>query len=265
MREILYANMSSQEIKACVDRRCTVVLPVGATEQHGVHLPLNVDYFSCERVVLSAARLVDSVIVLPTVTFGVSNHHLEFPGTISLRTGTFANLIVDILNSLSHHGFNKAVIVNGHGGNRGPLSTAIANFMEEKSSQLTVFWANYYGFAADEVQGVRTSGTGGMAHAGEYETSLSLYLQAAHVRMDSATKRVPHSPIPDYVYADLLGDSHVGAAVSYGCKGSGMWDYAFSPSGVAGDPTVATAEKGKAIFDLVVSDMRRFFEHLEPL
>ena len=257
--------MSWPEVKECVENEYSVVLPVGSLEQHGKHLPLNVDYLLCERVVREAARQSGQILVLPTLVYGRSSHHFPYCGTVSLQLETFVNIINDILFSLYKHGFTRIIIVNGHGGNRGALAAAIGKFMEKDIKHPLIFLANYYSFGVEEVNKIRESEKGGMAHAGEYETSLSLYLQPRLVEMEKAVKRIPLSPLPEYVYADLMGDSPLSMSVSYGEKEKSIWEYTFCESGVAGDPTVATEDKGRKIFEIVVKYMLAFFEKMKEL
>lgn len=260
MDKYLFSEMAWPEVKEAVDKGYLAVIPVGSLEQHGKHLPLNVDYFLCERVVHQVARMLNRVVVLPTVVYGRSAHHLPFCGTVSLKTDTYINLIYDILDSLTHHGFRKIVIINGHGGNRGALATAVGKFMEEGNGSPQIYLCNYYSFAADRIKEIRESEIGGMAHAGEYETSLSLYLQEKLVEMEKAVKRIPRSPIPEYIYADLLGDSSVSLSITSREEDRAFYEYTFSESGVAGDPTLASQEKGEMIYKYVVEDMVRFFK-----
>lgn len=265
MRKTLVSEMTWEEVRQHVEKDAVVVLPVGATEQHGKHLPLNVDYYHCEKAVHHAANKVDNVVVLPTLKYGVSNHHMEYSGTMSLSVQTFLLVVNDLLVSIAKHGFNKVVIINGHGGNRGPLSSAIAMFMEKNIRHPMIALANYYSFGSTGVDQIRESGIGGMAHAGEHETSLSLYLQKELVQMDKAVTRIPQSPIPKYIHADLMGDSAVGFAVSYDQENKKAWEYSFCDSGVAGDPTLATAEKGEQLFKLIVDDMVAFLTEFAAL
>ncbi len=265
MGKYLLSEMTWPEVKERIEANCIAVLPVGSLEQHGKHLPLNVDYFLVEKVVHYVAESREDMVVLPTIVYARSAHHLMYTGTISLQLETFINVVNDILVSLAKHGFRKVAIINGHGGNRGALSSAISKFQEVDIKHPLIVLANYYSFGTDKVKEIRESGVGGMAHAGEYETSLSLYLQPDLVEMDKAVKRVPRSPIPEYIYADLLGDSPISMAVPYDCSSKTVWEYTFCESGVAGDPTVASKEKGEKIFNYVINDMHKFFDKLSEI
>jgi creatinine amidohydrolase len=265
MGKTLLAEMTWPEVQECVAQQRIAVVPVGAVEQHGRHLPVNVDFFHCERVVHEAAKGLDSVVVLPTLTYGVSHHHIEYPGTISLSVTTFISVLCDILASLTKHGFRKVAIINGHGGNTASVSSAVSLFLQQEKQPPLIATANYYSFGASEVAKLRESSVGGMAHAGEHETSVSLYLQPDLVQFDKAETRIPKSPLPHYVYADLLGNSAVGLSVSFSEPIKAARDYTFCDSGVAGDPLLATAAKGERIFELIVSDLVRFLTEFAAL
>src|SRR5205809_4622246 len=112
------ADLTREEIRRTAGA-CTVVLPLGATEQHGTHLPVSVDTVVCERIATEAADLADGgpFLVAPALPYGVSDHHLAFPGTLSLRSATFLAVLSDLLRSLSAWGARSVFAVNGHGGN----------------------------------------------------------------------------------------------------------------------------------------------------
>lgn len=265
MKKTLLAEMTWPEVKECVEQQKVAIVPVGAVEQHGRHLPVNIDFFHCEKVVHEVASRLDSVVVLPTLTYGISHHHIEYPGTISLSVTTFISVLCDVLASLTKHGFRKVAIINGHGGNSASISSAVSLFLQKEPHPPLIATASYFHFAAARVADLRESPVGGMAHAGEHETSLSLYLQPHLVHMDQAVKRIPESPIPEYVWADLVGNSAVGLAVSYNEPIPAAHDYTFCESGVAGDPLLATADKGKQFFDLIVEDMVSFLSKFAAL
>ncbi len=112
------------EIKSVLERDTVALLSVGSTEQHGPHLPVDNDHYTSYELSKLAAERVKgriSVVVCPPLPFGISPHHMDFPGTVSLRTQTFIDVIEDSVHSLLHHGFKHVVIINGHGGTFPPL------------------------------------------------------------------------------------------------------------------------------------------------
>jgi len=116
---ILFAEMTRQELRA-IAGETTVVLPLGATEQHGPHLPAGTDFFTVDRLAQAAAERAAAEIaitVTPALPFGSSNHHLIFGATLSLRTETYYRVLNDLLRSLVTDGFRRIFLLNGHGGN----------------------------------------------------------------------------------------------------------------------------------------------------
>ena len=265
MDKVWLAEMTWEEVQEAVTEGRVAVLPVGAVEQHGRHLPVDTDALLVESVIREAAKHFRQMVVCPTLPYGNSTHHLSYPGTISLGLHTFIEAVTEIVLCLGRHGFRKILLLNGHGGNRGPLNVAARLAQDRSPTPLLLALANYYSFGAQAIQAeVRESGQGGMAHACEYETSLYLYFKPELVKMDRAVRRIPISPIPEYIHADLMGDSPIALMVSEREPITAARDYTFSESGVAGDPTLASAEKGRKILERVVADLvgflTRFYE-----
>src|SRR5690606_33149988 len=113
------------EVEELVKRCQTVVIPLGAIEQHARHLPLATDYLAVLEVAKEAARRVN-IAVAPSIMAGVSPHHMGFPGTISLSEETFAAVVFETAASLARHGFRRIILLNGHGGNDLALVNATA-------------------------------------------------------------------------------------------------------------------------------------------
>src|SRR5690242_3248591 len=122
---ILLARHTWPEIRDLLGTNQIVLLPIGAHEQHGLGIAMSTDTISadglCRR---AAARLGARAAVAPAIPFGVSWHHMHFPGTISLTSETLTTLLVEVVTSLARHGFPRVAIVNGHGGNTAALTTA---------------------------------------------------------------------------------------------------------------------------------------------
>jgi mycofactocin precursor peptide peptidase len=199
----------------------TVLVPVGSTEQHGPHLPLNTDTVIADAVAGAAAeRLTGSghtVVVAPAFAHGASGEHAGFPGTISLGHEALRFLLVEAVRSLSLWA-GRTVFVNGHGGNAPTLGAAVAQLRGEGHE---VGWTGCVLPGADP-------------HAGRAETSVMLHLAPADVRM---RKAAPGDTRPLPVLMPEL--------IEKGVK-------AVSPNGVLGDPTGATGEEGAALLDAAV-------------
>ena len=202
------------------------LLPTGSTEQHGPALPLSTDFTTAEALARSLER--DDVVVLPTVPVGVSEHHRQFDGTLSVRPETFEWYVEETLSSLAAHGVRRAVVVNGHGGNSGALRRA-ARSLRRDDVAFAAPW-NWWE-AVPDVLDEEFDETGG--HADAAESSVMLHLAGEHVREDA------------------LADAEAGASDAWGRDVHGAnvgFDTAdFSESGAVGAPTQASPEAGERI------------------
>jgi creatinine amidohydrolase/Fe(II)-dependent formamide hydrolase-like protein len=224
------------EVKAEQERgRDTVVVAFGATEQHGPHLPLATDALLGDHLARVVAERLDAF-VAPTVRIGCSEHHLAFPGTLSLSQETFHAVVADVVRSLSRGGFGRVVLLPTHGGNFGPLAAALERLGPVPGIEISALTDLSALFAiaqlgADE-HGVPL-GEGGV-HAGEWETSM---LMAIH---------------PDLVHlergeAGYTGDAEAALGAIFG---GGV--HTVAENGVIGDPAQASAEHGGRYWDEVV-------------
>lgn len=224
-----------------------VLLPVGAVEQHGPHLPVDTDISLATTVANAAAERADDTLVLPQLPYGYSPHHGGTPGTLSLSSGTYLRVMKDLLRSLDDAGFDRVVVVNGHGGNRALLQTTVTDLESERGYAVAV--VSYWDLICEEVEAVRESKQGGVSHGGEMETSLQLYLREQLVGVDRE----------DFIRDDREGylrtDLFDSGAVYY----PGHFD-AITESGVSGHPVAASAEKGEVLFEAAVDALARFID-----
>jgi creatinine amidohydrolase len=224
--------------------RTVLLLPTGAIEQHGPHLPVDTDIHDASELAVRAALASrERTLVLPPVWWGMSPHHMGYSGTISLGLETFSNLIRDICAAVHHHGFNRVLIVNGHGGNAAVLAATAMRISEELG--LFVGVVSYWQLIPRELREIGTSDIGGMGHACEMETSLQLHLRPELVAMAKARKDMPKPA------TSLSG-------IDFRDPGPLVYPLDFrrdSSEGVMGDPTVATPEKGAAIADAVLEKL----------
>lgn len=125
---MLLEEMTWPEVAEAIEAgRTTVVIAVGAVEQHGPHLPLLVDAARGDRLAVEVATRLGDALVAPTIRIGCSEHHMGFPGTITLRKNTLEAICLDYAVSLSRHGFTRLCFVPSHGGNFGPLADMLAD------------------------------------------------------------------------------------------------------------------------------------------
>lgn len=247
---VFLAQLTWTEYEQRVKDGTAVLLPVGATEQHGPHLTLDTDAYDAARLALDVALACSDPkpLVLPLIPYGVSYHHEEFAGTLSVSPQSLARMVHDVGMSAARHGIKKLVIINGHGGNIPTLHFAAQTI----NAEAHIFTCVDTGESSDQ-DVYALAGTPNDVHAGEVETSTSLHLRAGTVQMDKARKSVPRFSNP---YLDFTTRRSVGW---YGRT------HKISRSGVMGDPTVATAEKGERMWAVMVEHLVRMVEDLKRL
>ena len=232
-----FTELNWQQIDK-LDRDKTIfLLPTGAIEQHGPHLPVDTDIFNSNALVESvAASFKSNVIALPPIWWGTSPHHKGYPGTISLRLETFHHLLTDIFSSLTAHGFYRFLVLNGHGGNAGILTASTADLSETLGVSIPTY--SYWQSIKNVLVEIGDSEIGGMGHACEMETSLALHLRPELVDLKAMSRDMPDVRVA-LSCIDFRQPGFLGIPLDFRRD---------SKSGVMGDPTLATAEKGEKIF-----------------
>ncbi|HAA74171.1 TPA: creatininase [Candidatus Latescibacteria bacterium] len=241
--EYRYEYLTWPEINEAAEAEKVVLLPIGSTEQHGHHLPLDVDNFLATSMCLEAAKKAPrELLVMPNIPYGYNEHAQDFPGTIHVTYEHFIEYCLDVCKSVAYAGFKRIMIVDGHGSNE-HLCEFIARraTLETDALFATTIWTN---LITKEFEEVRDSEMGGAAHACELETSAYLYLEPSRVRMDKAEDHyggAAGSEGSKYLYVDL--------GKGWGPVKIVKWTSSSTPNGVSGAPTLATAEKGKALVE----------------
>jgi creatinine amidohydrolase len=237
-------------IRELLDDDPVIIVPIGALEQHGPHLPLETDFRMADTVAeLAAQRAVEAdtpTLVTPPIWSGYSPHHMDFPGTVTLRSATLQAVVRDVAVSLWHHGFRKILFLNGHGGNANLLGGMVQALRFEEGVRIAA--ASYWSFVSDRIGEWRHSGPGGIDHACEMEMSLMLQVRPEHARADAASDRTwfPRSRF-------LTGDLAIGAPVSV------SWSFGeLSDDGTLGDPVKASAERGADLLESIVEEVAAF-------
>ncbi len=226
------------------------ILPVGAIEQHGPHLPLDTDAFDAEYLAKRVAEACSDPkpLVLPLIPYGVSYHHEDFKGTLSISNDTLSRIVYDIGVGVARNGFKKMLIINGHGGNIPALNYAAQMINRDQRIFVCVDTGDTSDVDIDAI-----TETPNDVHAGEVETSTSLAVRPHLVKMDRA-----EASVPDFSsrYLDFTS------------KRSVSW-YAhtrkISATGVMGDPTKADARKGERIWELMIAHLVAFVEELKRM
>ena len=252
MSEHFIERMTWQEVSerqaAGVD---AVLIPIGTTEQHGPHMPLDTDCLIARSLSERAAALAEeqgvSLLVAPTLNVTLSWYHMQFPGSMRLQTPTFLQVFREVCDSLAHHGFEHLVAVNGHGGNIAALTVAVNHYFEQTGRR--VFLVQWWDLAADALAEIE----GPMIHAEEAETSLALAL-GQRVLMEKATRdawdrgrAVKDAGLPWTSYGQY-GMRHAGPKVVVPMDM--LRD--ITPSGVVGDASRASVETGERIVEVLI-------------
>ncbi|ARS91712.1 creatininase family protein [Natrarchaeobaculum aegyptiacum] len=213
------------------------ILPVGSTEQHGPHAPLGTDVVTAEAITDATLERVDQDVVrAPAIPVGIAEEHRHFPGTMWVSPETFRRYVRESIESLAHHGFDRVVIVNGHGGNVDALREVGARLTRDGTAYTVPFtWFDAVGDHSSD-----------MGHGGPLETAL---LRAID---------------PDLVREGRIDEASAGAA-----DGWGEWvshvnlaydSAAFAENGVVGDPRDGSAARGDELLELAVDSLERLLE-----
>jgi creatinine amidohydrolase len=181
----LLADMSWEEVKKYLAQDDRVILPLGAVEEHGRHLGLGTDFIEAEAIAQGAGN-ASGVAVAPTVNYGMSLAMMGFPGTLSLRPTTLMFVIEDLLRALHHHGFQRILVVNGHGGNTAALASAVqmtAQDLEGLRVKLFEWWTDAEAYRVV----IETMGEQAGSHAADGETAFMLAVRPNAVKLDRLT------------------------------------------------------------------------------
>ncbi len=224
MTAFIWGDLTRTALSEHGDHDAVAVLPVGAVEQHGPHLPTCTDARIVEEVARRTMALLDesvSAVLLPTLPFGFSDHHLPFGGTLSLRADTMASVLLDLVRSISRAGFRRVLMLNGHGGN-----SDICGMVAKQASvdlDVLVAWASYWKLLNSEAQDGHIPG-----HAGDFETSIMLAIEPQHVEMAASRPSPaawPSRKQPGVFASDMRAWARL--------------------DGFSGDPTHASAQRGE--------------------
>jgi creatinine amidohydrolase len=229
------AQMTWPDARGAIRRARVALLPVGAIEQHGPHLPLGTDTYIASYIAREVAQR-DSHVLLPAVPVGVSHEHRQFWGTLAVPPNQLRDHAMALARCLADHGLARIVFINGHGSNCAPLAAAARSLREEKTH---AFVFNWWQSIANTLAELFPHPT---AHAGSIETSLMMVIH------------------PELVRADRF--SEASDAANWGTFVEGVqvgFDAAdFSERGNVGDPSLANATKGRAALSAACDSLARF-------
>ncbi|NIA70962.1 creatininase family protein [Pelagibius litoralis] len=236
------ATLTREEIRA-VAPDSLAVLPVGAIEQHGPHLPVNTDTEIVKRVCFEAAERAFPdirVLVAPTVAYGVSHHHKPHPGVLTLSGHTMIAVLMELSESLIDSGFHRIAIINGHGGNSNYVSIVAREINNHNDVTIT---------GADCWSIVKTPLSVPLGHAGEFETSIM-----QHLTPDLVTDGIP-APSPTRESKVIVDGTRVYLAARRSGLGLGYTD----------NPQLGTAAKGALLFDALADGLTDFFKKVHAI
>lgn len=225
-------NMTRDQVKIAIEEYPVAILPLGATEQHGHHLPLGVDIYLAEGI---SRRICEETgaLLLPAVPFGYSWVWRDIPGTVSLQQHHVEAVIKDVAHSVNRYDVKTLILVNGHDANNAAMKYATRELMDELDMNVIyLFYPDIHKVMAEHCDSQTWSG---MIHACEFETSLMLAVKPELVDMSKAVKEYPDRP------------------ALYGSSTISLGD--LSKSGVFGDATLASVEKGEKLLESFVGKM----------
>lgn len=249
MKGVWLEHLTWPEAKDWFDRGAPVVIPIGAAaKEHGHHLPLSTDYLTAKELGGRIAAALP-VVVAPVLGFGYYPAFVRYPGSQNLSAATFMAVLKDLLGNLIRHGVTRIAIVNTGVSTEAPLRIVQRDVLEETGVRVACADIRFFGRAADGLMEQKLGG-----HGDEHETSVILAIAPNKVRMDRA--------VTDYGHALSEPKTVFNRAVIFDGDPSSGPDY--SVSGVRGDPTLATPEKGRAILAAMEADLVAGLKALFP-
>jgi creatinine amidohydrolase len=248
-----WEELSSTRLGA-MSRKSVCIMPLGAIEQHGPHLPVMTDWLIATSLAAQLdARFDGKLLVMPGPVFGCSDHHMAFAGTLSLLHETFRASVMESLDAAVAHGFARFLLLNAHGGNAS-IGGVIAEQASRRWPKADVVFATWFRLAAERLRPLVQGEYPAVGHACEFETSMMLALRPDLVDMSLARDDgIPQSP--SQLRGDLLRGGGATRALAFD---------RISESGVFGKPTLATADKGRQIIDIALGAFEQLLRETWP-
>jgi creatinine amidohydrolase len=245
-RRVALAKMTSPEAAEALSSAEVALIPVGATEQHGPNMTLETDTAVAYRLALRIASALQlRAVVAPPLPYGVSYHHMSFPGTMTVSPETFQAVVLEVVDSLRQHGVERFFIIDGHAGNQGALDVLMTKLRFQMGIRAAYLF--YFTLVDDIIrEGAKTERWG---HACEVETSVGLALQRDTVRTEALEAgKLRSTSLP---YSNIMESPRVGVPLSF---------EEITDNGALGDAHQASEEFGRDLANTVV---RRSVEFLE--
>lgn len=252
MRSYYVGELTWPDVKEFLAVHNTTIVPVGSCEQHGPHLPIDTDAYDAFWLSLKAADKAQCALVAPPIYYGVSSHHMDFPGTVTLSPHTLEQLVYEVASSLANHGFKKFLFENGHGGNTPALEAAAQRIKTDTNAFVAIDTVSLIpDFIEKSIQ------TSYDAHAGEFETSTTLANREKFVVKNRIKKSKIKLPKSKYT---KIGLKESGPKVVWGFRTREI-----SETGVIGDPTKASKKKGEAAWKLAIERLADLLIELDKM
>lgn len=243
-------HLTWEEVEKLNESNMLLLIPVGAIEQHGHHLPIETDtrigFEILKESVDNLPSNINAYYTLPIWT-GYSEHHEGFPGLLSIKGDTLKQIVIDLCTRADKEGFKNIVLFNSHGGNELFLSAAARILYDDFGIKVGVL--TYWNLIKNEISKYRESELGGINHACELETSLMLYIEENLVSKEKIHDNVLKKG--KYNRVDLLDSGVVFAGGKF---------KEISKTGVVGMPSLASKEKGEKIFKAAANKLQEFIE-----
>lgn len=246
-RKILWQEMLRHEFVEALKQDPVVIVPTGSVEQHGPHCPVDVDISGPWHLAVAVAGSVTEfpVIVAPPLSIGFAHFNFGHEGTIALRLETYQAMLADVLRSIHRNGFERIVVINGHGGNLAPNRAVAAQVSEDDVFPIAF---SYWEAATAEMGEWAEADGSSIGHGGEWETSLQLYLRPQLIDREHAGQDTFPNPYSQELrsfarYAERLRDTE-------------------GQTGIMGNALVATPEKGERLFKVLVEKVSRLVREM---
>jgi len=186
LRDVLLSERTRDEFAEWAAKGTVVIVPISSLEQHGVTLPVNTDSRTVVHIAREAARSLDDVPVLvtPLIPFGISPHHMQYSGTISISVITLVSFLSDVCSSLTAHGFDRILILSGHGGNENTIAAAALELKHKLGRRIEGFC--WFSLCQPQIDAATVGPCHTIGHAGEAEGSCILALSPNSFRRGKA-------------------------------------------------------------------------------
>ncbi len=250
MKKSYYSHLTRLEMESIPKEDAIVLIPLGATEQHGNQAPLGTDALIAQKMADTIFSKVEDdfpLLVFPVIPIGLSTEHKNFCGSITFKPMTYYAMLYDICESLAHHGFKKVVFLVCHGGNT-PTAQMLSREIRSDFG-MNVFVLNSGAFDHPKVKDTISEGNTFDFHGGEMETSMVMAIDESFVKLDTSE-------------AGHLKNNAMALHLSW--VGEDFVTKDGKPIGIGGDPSGATKEKGEIIIDVssdeIIKDLRKIHE-----